>query len=129
MTYAIMPAGPSGLAGISMNLITNAWAQGTSPAAAQPSGGLWQLVVIFVIFILFFYFVAIRPQSKRQKEHRKLIEGLAVGDEVLTQGGIVGRVARLNEQAIAVETAPGVEVTLQRQAVIAVYPKGTLKPV
>ncbi len=111
-----------------MNLITNAWAQGTSPAA-QPTGGLWQLVVIFVIFILFFYFVAIRPQSKRQKEHRKLIEGLATGDEVLTQGGLVGRVVRLNEQAIALETAPGVEVTLQRQAVIAVYPKGTLKPV
>lgn len=111
-----------------MNLIPNAWAQGTAPASAS-GGSVWSLVLIFVVFIVFFYFTAIRPQQKRQKEHRKLIDGLATGDEVLTQGGVVGRIARLNEHFIVLETANGVELTLQRQAVSVVYPKGTLKAV
>ena len=84
MTYAIMPAGPSGLAGIPMNLITNAWAQGTSPAAAQPSGGLWQLVVIFVIFILFFYFVAIRPPRRSNPS------GMGLSPSARSQAGVSG---------------------------------------
>ncbi|EQD64847.1 YajC [mine drainage metagenome] len=111
-----------------MNLIPNAWAQGT--ASGPSSGGnVWSLVLIFVVFILFFYFTAMRPQQKRQKEHRKLIEGLATGDEVLTQGGLVGRVVRLNEQFVVLEVSNGVDLTVQRQAVSAVYPKGTLKAV
>ncbi len=111
-----------------MNFIPNAWAQGAAPGPSS-GGNVWSLVLIFVVFILFFYFTAMRPQQKRQKEHRKLIEGLGIGDEVLTQGGIVGRVVRLNDQFIVIEASNGVELTLQRQAVAAVYPKGTLKAV
>ena len=81
------------------------------------------LVLMFVVL----YFLMIRPQMKRQKELRAMIDAIAKGDEVATTGGLVGRVVGLDEQFLQVELAQGVVVQLQRGAVVQVLPKGTLK--
>ena len=81
------------------------------------------LVLMFVVL----YFVMIRPQMKRQKEHRTMIEALAKGDEVATVGGVLGKVTKLGDTYIGIEVAGGVEVQLQRSAVVQVLPKGTIK--
>ena len=81
------------------------------------------LVLMFVVL----YFVMIRPQMKRQKEHRTMIEALAKGDEVATAGGVVGKVTRLDDNYLGLEIANGVEIQVQRSAVVQVLPKGTRK--
>ena len=108
-------------------LISSAFAQ-TAPAAAggdmmSSLTGMLPLVLMFVVL----YFVMIRPQMKRQKEHRSMIEAIAKGDEVATSGGIVGKVTRLSEGFLHIEIANGVEVQLQRSAVVQVLPKGSVK--
>ena len=85
--------------------------------------GMLPLVLMFVVL----YFVMIRPQMKRQKEHRAMIEAIAKGDEVVVGGGMLGKVSRLSEQFLHVEIASGVEVQVQRSAVVQVLPKGTIK--
>ena len=108
--------------------ISSAFAQ-TAPAAA--AGGdmqssfmsLLPLVLMFVVL----YFVMIRPQMKRQKEHRAMVEALAKGDEVATAGGLLGTVTKLGDAYVSVQIANGVEVQLQRSAVVQVLPKGTIK--
>ena len=84
---------------------------------------LLPLVLMFVVL----YFVMIRPQMKRQKEHKAMIEALAKGDEVVTSGGMLGRVTKLGETFVSVEVASGVELQVQRSAVAQVLPKGTFK--
>ena len=86
-------------------------------------GGMLPLVLMFVVL----YFVMIRPQMKRQKEHRAMIEAIARGDEVATAGGIIGKVSKLTDTYISLEIAEGVEIQLQRSAVVQVLPKGTVK--
>jgi preprotein translocase subunit YajC len=81
------------------------------------------LVLMFVVL----YFVMIRPQMKRQKEHRTMVEALAKGDEVATAGGLLGRVTRLGDTYLGVEIANGVEVQVQRTAIVQVLPKGSIK--
>ena len=81
------------------------------------------LVLMFVVL----YFVMIRPQMKRQKEHRLMVEALAKGDEVATSGGLLAKVTKLGDVYLSVEIANGVEVQLQRSAVVQVLPKGTIK--
>ncbi len=81
------------------------------------------LVLMFVVL----YFVMIRPQMKKQKEHRSMIETLAKGDEVATAGGLLGKVTKLGDSYLSVEIASGVEIQLQRSAVVQVLPKDTLK--
>ncbi len=110
-----------------MNLFINdALADATAAAQPAPGGGLAGL--IFPIgLILILYFFMIRPQVKRQKEHRALVESLKKGDEVQTMGGLMGRITEVGENFIKVEVADGVEVTVRRSAVEAVMPKGTLK--
>jgi len=108
--------------------ISSAFAQ-TAPAAA--AGGdiqssLMSMLPIVLMFVVL-YFIMIRPQMKKQKEHRAMVEALAKGDEVVTAGGMLGRVSSLNENYVGVEIASGVEVQLQRQAVVQVLPKGTMK--
>ncbi len=105
--------------------ISNAFAQ--APAAA-PAGGssltsLLPLVLMFVVL----YFVMIRPQQKRQKEHRAMIDALAKGDEVVTSGGLLGKVTKVGETYVTIELNAGVEAQCQRSAVVQVLPKGTLK--
>ncbi len=108
--------------------ISSAFAQ-TAPAAA--AGGDMQSTLMSVLPLLLMfavlYFVMIRPQMKKQKEHRAMIDALAKGDEVVTAGGLLGKVSKIGDAYIGVELATGVEVQLQRSAVVQVLPKGTLK--
>ena len=105
-------------------LISPAWAQ---QGAESPS----MMPMIFTMVVIFaaMYFMVIRPQSKRTKEHRALVAGLSEGDEVLASGGIVGRVAALAEQFVTLEVARDVKVKVQRNSVSAVLPKGTIKSI
>ncbi len=81
------------------------------------------LVLMFVVL----YFVMIRPQMKKQKEHRAMVDALAKGDEIVTTGGVLGKVSKMGDSYLGVEIASGVEVQVQRGAVIQVLPKGTIK--
>jgi preprotein translocase subunit YajC len=85
-----------------------------------------QLLPIILMFVVL-YFLMVRPQMKRAKEHKALVEGLAKGDEVVTGGGIAGRVTRVSDNFLALEIADTVEIQVQKQAVTLVLPKGTLK--
>jgi len=105
-------------------LISNAYAQAAAPAAApNPLMSFLPLIILFGIF----YFMLIRPQMKRAKEQRTMIAALAKGDEVLTNGGLLGRIESIADQFVTLELAPGVVVKLRKDAVSAVLPKGTLK--
>ncbi len=106
--------------------ISSAFAQTAPAAGGDMQSSLMSMLPLVLMFVVL-YFVMIRPQMKRQKEHRTMIEALAKGDEVATAGGMLGRVTRLGDTYIAVEVASGVEVQLQRSAVVQVLPKGTLK--
>jgi preprotein translocase subunit YajC len=99
-----------------------------APAAGAQGGGMSMIIMMVVLFGLM-YFMMIRPQMKRQKEHRTLLAGLANGDEVVTNGGIAGRVEEVGETFITVEIAANVKVKLQKSAVQQVLPKGSLKSV
>ena len=94
-------------------------------AAAAPS--LLSTLAFPIILIAIMYFLMIRPQMKRQKEHRSMLEKLSVGDEVITNGGIAGVVRNIGDSFISVEVANGVEIRVQKGAVGNVLPKGTLK--
>ncbi|HZX71468.1 MAG TPA: preprotein translocase subunit YajC [Rhodanobacter sp.] len=94
--------------------------------AAQSGGGMSMIIMMVVLFGLM-YFMMIRPQMKRQKEHRTLIAALAKGDEVVTNGGIAGRVEEVGETFLTVEIAANVKVRVQKGAVQQVLPKGSLK--
>jgi preprotein translocase subunit YajC len=103
--------------------ISSAYAQSFGGGDMQSSLMSMPLVLMFVVL----YFVMIRPQMKRQKEHRTMIEALARGDEVATAGGLIGKVTKLGDVYLGVEIANGVEVQLQRSAVVQVLPKGSIK--
>ncbi len=104
--------------------ISNAWAQ--APAGQpDPFMSFLPLILIFVIF----YFLLIRPQSKRAKEHKKMVSELKAGDEVVTGGGLLGKITEVGEQFVKVEVADGVVLRVQRQTVVGVMPKGTFKSV
>jgi preprotein translocase subunit YajC len=105
-------------------LISTAHAQ--QAATTDPMGGFMQLLPIILMFVVL-YFLMIRPQMKRAKEHKALIEALAKGDEIVTGGGIAGRVTGISDNFLILEIAAGVEVRVQKQAVTVVLPKGTLK--
>ena len=104
-------------------LIPSAYAQAAGGAQPNAFMQLLPLVLIFVVF----YFLLIRPQAKRAKEHKAMVAALAVGDEVVTSGGMLGRITETGEQFMTVEIADGVRVKVQRHTVSAVLPKGTLK--
>jgi preprotein translocase subunit YajC len=108
--------------------ISSAFAQ-TAPAAAAGGDMQSTLMSMLPLLLMFavLYFVMIRPQMKKQKEHRAMIDALAKGDEVVTAGGLLGKVSKLGDAYIGVELSAGVEVQLQRSAVVQVLPKGTLK--
>ena len=96
-----------------------------APGAA-PGNPILSFLPLIALFVIF-YFLMIRPQMKRQKEHRNLVSALAKGDEVITNGGMAGRVEEVGESFLTVEIAPNVKVKLQKGAVSQVLPKGTLK--
>ncbi len=97
-------------------------------AAGGDPGGFATLLPLIFIFALM-YFMVIRPQMKKAKEHRAMVEALAKGDEVITSGGIAGRITELGDVFATVEIAPNTQIKLQRSAISAVLPKGTLKSV
>ena len=108
--------------------ISSAFAQ-TAPAAAaggDMQSSLMSMLPLVLMFVVL-YFVMIRPQMKRQKEHRAMIDALAKGDEVATAGGVIGKVSRLGDTYVGLEIANGVEIQVQRSAVVQVLPKGTFK--
>lgn len=106
--------------------ITEAMAAGATAAQGPQTDGTFSMIMIAAIFVLF-YFMLIRPQSKRAKEHRDLIGKLKKGDEVITTGGMLGKVTSLDEQYVKVSIADGIEISMQRNAISSVLPKGTLK--
>lgn len=111
-------------------LISNAYAQAAPAAGNDPSGGLMGMLPIILMFVVLWFFM-VRPQMKKAKEHQKMVTALQKGDEVVTQGGIIGRVVKVTENYVTVEIAEAkdspVEIMVQKQAVSALLPKGTLK--
>jgi preprotein translocase subunit YajC len=111
-------------------LISNAYAQAADAAAgaagADPTGGLAGFLPIILMFLVL-WFLMIRPQMKRAKEHKALVEALSKGDEVITGGGIAGKVAEVGDSFVQVEIAANTVVAVQKQTIVTVLPKGTLK--
>jgi preprotein translocase subunit YajC len=108
--------------------ISTAYAQ-TAPAAAaggDMQSSLMSMLPLVLMFVVL-YFVMIRPQMKKQKEHRAMIDALAKGDEVVTSGGMLGTVSKLGENYVGLQVSAGVEIQIQRSAVVLVLPKGSIK--
>ncbi|HRP98099.1 MAG TPA: preprotein translocase subunit YajC [Rhodocyclaceae bacterium] len=103
-------------------LISNAYAQAGDPAG----GGLIGLLPLILMFVIL-WFLMIRPQMKRAKEHKTMVAALAKGDEVITQGGVAGRITDVGDNFVHLEVADKVDIVVQRQSVATVLPKGTLK--
>ena len=110
--------------------ISEAFAQAAPAATGSATdsafgsiGGMLPILLMFVVL----YFVMIRPQMKRQKEHKAMIDALAKGDEVVIAGGVLGKVSKMGDSFLHVEVAPGVELQVQRASVVQVLPKGTFK--
>ena len=107
--------------------ISDAMAEGAAAAGdASTDGGLMGMLPLLLIFVLF-YFMLIRPQAKRAKEHKNMVEALGKGDEVVTQGGLLGKITEVSEGFISVKIADDVVVKVQRQSVSTLVPKGTIK--
>jgi preprotein translocase subunit YajC len=102
--------------------IEDAWAQDGAAAA----GGFASLLPLILIFVIF-YFLLLRPQIKRAKEHKKMVDSLTRGDEVITSGGLLGRITRVDDNFVSLELAEGVVVRVQRTAIGSMVPKGTIK--
>lgn len=97
-------------------------------AAVPPGPGFGDFGFLIVLFAVF-WFLLIRPQQKRTKEHRKMIEAITKGDEVVTNGGLLGKVVKVGDHFVTLEVKQGIEVHVQRSAIAAVQPKGTLKSI
>ena len=102
-------------------MIQNAWAQ--NAGGGDPFLGFLPLIVIFVVF----YFILIRPQTKKQKEHQEMINALEVGNEVVTAGGILGKIQEMNENYVNLEISENVTIKIQRQTISSLLPKGTIR--
>ncbi|AHE97889.1 preprotein translocase subunit YajC [Thioalkalivibrio paradoxus] len=92
-------------------------------------GGMIEFLIMIAIFFAIMYFLIIRPQSKRAKEHRAMVEALSKGDEIVTNGGLLAKITEVGENFVKADVADGVNVIIQRQSVAAVMPKGTMKDV
>jgi len=96
---------------------------------AQPQGGGLSLMLMLIVFFLFLYFVVWRPQAKRSKELQNLLASLNKGDEVMTNGGMLGRIIKISDQYITLAISNNVEVVMQKSSVMTVLPKGTIKAI
>jgi preprotein translocase subunit YajC len=106
------------------SLIPDAMAQA---AGGAPAGGGAMPFIMMAVFVVIFYFLLIRPQQKKQKEHQAMLSKLAAGDEVVTAGGILGRIIEVGDQFLTIEIADNVRIKVQRFQVTTIVPKGTLK--
>ncbi len=104
-------------------LISPAWAQAAGAPASSPIMTVLPLLLIFVVF----YFLLIRPQSKRAKEHREMVAKLAAGDEVVTNGGVLGRIGEVGEHFVTLQVSSGVSIQVQKVQIAQLVPKGTYK--
>lgn len=104
-------------------LISSAWAQ----AAGTPQASPWSPLIMMLVFVAVFFFFVIRPQMKRAKEHRTMVSAIAKGDEVVTNGGMLGRIDEVGDAFFGIEVADKVVIRVQKNAIAAVLPKGTLK--
>ncbi len=98
----------------------------SSAAAQTPQEGFLSMMPMLVIFMVVFYFLLVRPQAKRAKEGRKLMESLAVGDEIVTSGGIMAKLVKIKDSQVVISTHNGTEILMQKNAIVAILPKGTL---
>jgi len=105
-------------------LISPAYAQAGGGAAG---GGIMPTLIMVGLFFVFMYFMIIRPQMKRQKEHKQLLESLDKGSEIVTAGGVAGKIRQIGENFLVVEVSEGVEIRIQKSSVTSVVPKGTLE--
>ena len=106
--------------------ISSAFAQSAPAAGGDMQSTLMSMLPLALMFVVL-YFVMIRPQMKKQKEHAAMISALAKGDEVITGGGLLGKVSKMGDNFIGLEVSPGVDIQIQRSAVIQVLPKGSIK--
>lgn len=104
-------------------LISTAYAQSAGGSAESQLVGFLPIILMFVVL----YFLMIRPQMKRQKEQKAMIDGLAKGDEIVTAGGVVGKVTKVSDGYVTMEVAEGTEIVMQKAAVTLLLPKGTIK--
>ncbi len=104
-------------------LISEAWAQGATAPASSP----YSFMFMMVAFVIIFYFMLIRPQQKKAKEHQAMLSKLSAGDEIVTTGGILGRVVEVGDSFITLEIADSVRIKVQKAQVASLMPKGTLK--
>jgi len=111
-----------------LSLIGMGTAYANTSSAAHPSAGgsLFSALPMLIIFVLVFYFLLIRPQQKRAKEQRTMMDNLTVGDEVVTAGGIIGRITKLRDRYLSISIAHNIEIMVQRSSVASVLPKGTM---
>jgi preprotein translocase subunit YajC len=106
------------------HVITPAYAQG---APAGPFGGDYTSFLMMIAIFAVFYFLLIRPQQKKAKEARAMLEALQKGDEIVTAGGVLGKISKLGDQYLTIEIASGTEIMVQRGAIAQLLPKGTIK--
>ncbi|MBT4836164.1 MAG: preprotein translocase subunit YajC [Methylococcales bacterium] len=104
--------------------ISNALAAPAGPPEASPVP-----LVMLILMVVFFYFVAIRPQSKKAKEHKSMVESLAKGDEAVTNGGLLGKITKVGDSFLELEISKGVEIKVQKHAIANLMPKGTIKSI
>ena len=109
-----------------MDIISKAYAEGAAPA---PAGGGMEMIIMLAVFGLIFYFMIFRPQSKRAKEHKNLMSSLSKGDEVLTSGGLVGKISKVSDENdfLVLALNDQTQITIKKDYVTAVLPKGTLQ--
>lgn len=105
--------------------INEAWADAATTNVTTPNGGLSQILVLLG-FVVIFYLLLWRPQAKRAKEHRQLMESLTVGNEVSTTGGILGKITEIKGDLVTLKVAENVEIKVQKAAIVNVFPKGTM---
>ncbi len=111
-----------------MSLFISDAVAATADASQSQTGGL-SMLVMPLIFLFIFYFMLWRPQSKRAKEQRELVDGIQKGDEIVTTGGMLGKVSEISDKFLTVTIAPNTTINMQRNAVSTVLPKGTIKTI
>lgn len=114
------------LTALSSGIILSSTAMAAPAGAPSTGSALMQMLPMFVLLIAVFYFLLIRPQSKRAKEHRKLMAGISIGDEVVTTCGMVGRIVKLKDDFFVLATGKDVQINFQKSAIQAILPKGTI---
>ncbi len=107
--------------------VSDAYAATAAAGAAPHHGSVWQMLLLPALLILVFYFLLIRPQSKRAKEQRSMLDKINIGDEVVTAGGLLGKIVRLRDSYVVLQLSKGVEITLQKSSIASLLPKGTVE--